>query len=205
MLTIDQIKQICPRNKNVEQLTQSLNDVLPKYDINTRDRIAYFISQTIHESAQYTILVEGLNYSAQGLMKTWPKRFPSLAVATPYARNQEKIANKVYADRMGNGSESSGDGWKYRGRGAIMLTGKDNYSRFAKSIDKSLDETVAYCTTIEGSLAAGCWFWTVNKLNRFADSADFTGLTKAINGGIIGINERKEIYASAISALTNLA
>jgi putative chitinase len=201
MLTLEQIKYLCPNNKSPEALLSALNKILPKYSIDTPERVSSFLSQTIHESAQYTRLVENLNYSAQGLMKTWKKRFPTPVTATPYHRKPEKIANRVYADRMGNGSEASGDGWKYRGRGCIQLTGKENYTKFAKFMGKSLDETVAYCETLEGAIESGCWFWSINNLNTYADKKDVKGLTKAINGGDIGLTEREELYEVAIQVV----
>ena len=124
MIKLEQLKKICPNNKQPEALLEALNNVLPDYEINTKKRVACFLAQGGHESAQFSILKENLNYSDAGLCKVWPKRFPSLASAKPYNRNPEKIANKVYADRLGNGSEATGDGFKYRGRGAIQLTGK---------------------------------------------------------------------------------
>ena len=202
MITLDQLKKICPNNKQPEELLVVLNKVLPKYQINTKERIACFLSQCGHESAQFNTLKENLNYSAQGLRNTWPKRFPSLEVATPYHRNPVKIANKVYADRLGNGPESSGEGYKFCGRGAIQLTGKENYTKFAESIGKTLDETVAYCETLEGAIASACFFWKTKNLNRFADAKDFKGLTKAINGGFIGLEDRKHHYDIAIQSLT---
>lgn len=201
MITLEQIQYLCPKNKNPKDLTTFLNAILPKYDINTKERIACFLAQVIHESSQFTALKENLNYSAQGLCATWAKRFPTMASAKPYSRSPEKIANLVYCDRMGNGSEASGDGWKYRGRGAIMLTGKDNYNKFAKSIGKSLDDTVAYCETLEGALESGCWFWSINNLNRLVDAGNFTGLTRAINGGENGLSARKEIYNIVIQMI----
>ena len=201
MITLDQLKKICPQNKQPEALLAVLNNILLKYEINTKKRVCAWLAQTSHESAQYNILKENLNYSAEGLCKVWPKRFTSLSMAKPYNRNPEKIANKVYADRMGNGNEASGDGFKYRGKGMIQLTGKDNYSHFAKSLGKTLEETVAYCNTLEGAAASACWFWNVNKLNQFADSGDFTTLTKRINGGTIGLQSRQEHYDLALSLI----
>ena len=201
MITKEHIKAVCPNNKQPEAIAAVLNKLLPKYEINTSRRVAAFLAQAGHESAQFTALKENLNYSAEGLCKVWPKRFTSATMAKPYNRNPEKIANKVYADRMGNGSEASGDGYKYRGRGAIQLTGKDNYSRFAKSLDKSLDETVAYCETLEGAVCSACWFWSVNKLNQYADSSDFTTLTKKINGGTVGLADRQKHYAEALKVI----
>lgn len=203
MITLNQLKKICPNNKQPEALLEVLNKVLPKYEINTKERIACFLAQCGHESAQFTVLKENLNYSAQGLCNTWPKRFTSLEMATPYNRNPEKIANKVYADRMGNGSEASGDGFKFRGRGCIQLTGKENYQAFATDCGKTLDETVTYCETLEGAIASGCFFWKTNNLNKYADSSEFTTLTKRINGGVIGLEDRKQHYNSAIQVLTS--
>ena len=201
MLKLEQLKKICPNNKQPEALLEVLNKVLPEYEINTKKRVAAFLAQCGHESAQFTALKENLNYSAEGLCKVWPKRFTSAAMAKPYNRNPEKIANKVYADRMGNGSEASGEGFKFRGRGCIQLTGKDNYSKFAKSIGKTLDETVAYCETLEGAICSGAFFWQTNKLNQFCDSGDFTTLTKRINGGTIGLKDRQHHYDVAMSAI----
>ena len=203
MITIDQIKKICPNNKNPQQLADALNIVLPTYDISNKERIACFIAQCGHESAEFTVLRENLNYSAASLFKVWPKRFNSITAAA-YNRAPEKIANKVYADRLGNGSEASGEGFKYRGRGAIQLTGKANYQAFAKSLGKSLDDTVAYCETLDGAIASACFFWKTNNLNKFVDANDFVGLTKKINGGVIGLDDRKKHYATALTVLGNI-
>jgi putative chitinase len=201
MLTVEQIQKIFPNNKKPEALTQALNVVLPKYNINTKERIVCFLAQCGHESGEFNRLVENLNYSGQGLCTTWHSRFPTLQEALPYERNPEKIANKVYCDRLGNGPESSGDGWKSRGRGAIQLTGKNNYTKFAKSIGKTLDETVAYCGTMDGAIESACYFWKVNNLNKFCDNKDFTGLTEAVNGGDNGLVDRLRLYNLAIRVL----
>lgn len=203
MITIDQIKKICPNNKNPQQLADALNIVLPTYDISNKERIACFIAQCGHESAEFTVLRENLNYSAASLCKVWPKRFNSITAAA-YNRAPEKIANKVYADRLGNGNEASGEGFKYRGRGAIQLTGKANYQAFAKSLGKTLDDTVAYCETLDGAIASACFFWKTNNLNKLVDANDFVGLTKKINGGVIGLDDRKKHYATALSVLGNI-
>jgi putative chitinase len=163
--------------------------------------MAAFLAQVAHESGGFNFVKEGLSYSAVGLNKTFKKYFPTVASAQPYARNPAKIANKVYANRMGNGPERSGDGYKHRGRGLIQLTGKDNYTRFAKSIDKTVDEAIAYLETSEGAVASAGWFWDVNKLNVYADKGDFVGLTRRINGGIIGLSDRKHHYQIALKAL----
>lgn len=199
--TQEKLASCLPRNKNIPDLFEALNEVLPKYEITSVGRVAAFLAQCGHESADFTVLKENLNYSADGLTKVFPKRFPTLDAANPYNRNPEKIANKIYADRMGNGPESSGDGYKYRGRGAIQLTGHDNYKAFADSIGQSIDEAVAYTETMAGAIESACWFWNKNHLNTLADSADLVTLTKRINGGTIGLDDRVKHYNHNIEVL----
>lgn len=201
LITTEQLQKLFPKNKNCADLCSALNVILPQYDITSKKRIAAFLAQCGHESAGFTVLAENLNYSADGLCKVFPKRFPTAAAAQPYHRQPEKIANKIYCDRMGNGSESSGDGYKFRGRGAIQLTGKDNYSNFAKSINKTLDQTVAYCETLEGAICSAAWFWSKNKINECADCGDIVAMTKKINGGTIGLDDRKKHYNEALHIL----
>jgi len=201
--TKEQIAKCAPRNKNAAELYEALSQVLPKYDINTPERVAAFMAQCGHESVDFSVLKENLNYSAKGLHGTWPKRFPTLDSAVPYERNPEKIANKVYSDRMGNGPESSGEGWKFRGRGAIQLTGKDNYTRFAKDIGKSLDEAVAYVETLAGAIESACWFWKNNGLNAVSDTRDMKLATKKINGGDLGLAERTDHFNHYLQYLSN--
>jgi putative chitinase len=198
--TEDKLKECVPTNNNISGLFNALSEILPKYDITTPRRVAGFLAQCGHECADFTMLHENLNYSADGLHKVFTKRFPTVESAQPYNRQPEKIANKIYSDRMGNGNEASGDGYKFRGRGAIQLTGKDNYSRFAESIGKDLDEAVAYCDTLEGAIESACWFWTTHNLNAKADENDVTGSTKVINGGTLGIDDRKARWLKALKA-----
>jgi putative chitinase len=203
-VTLELLREICPKTKAtvLAKYVQPLNTVGEHFDLfENPKRMAAFLAQIAHESGGFNFTKEGLNYSAQALMKTWPKRFPTLAIAQQYARKPEKIANKVYANRMGNGTEASGDGYKFCGRGLIQLTGKDNYTRFAKSIGKTLDQTVAFLETAEGAVASAGWYWDVNKLNVYADKGDFVGLTRRINGGIIGLADRKHHYDIALKAL----
>jgi putative chitinase len=199
--TQEKLASCLSRNKNIPDLFEALNEVLPKYEITSPQRVAAFLAQCGHESADFTVLKENLNYSADGLTKVFPKRFPTLDAANPYNRQPEKIANKIYADRMGNGPESSGDGYKYRGRGAIQLTGHDNYKSFADSIGQSIDEAVAYTETLAGAIESACWFWNKNNLNQYADSADLVTLTKRINGGTIGLDDRVKHYNHNIEVL----
>ena len=200
--TKEKLAKCVSRNKDAASLFTALEQVLPKYNITTVERVAAFLAQCGHESADFTTLKENLNYSAEGLSKVFPKRFPTVAAAQPYHRQPEKIANKIYADRMGNGPEASGDGFKFRGRGAIQLTGKENYTKFANSIGKSLDETVAYTETLAGAIESACWFWNTNKLNDLADKKDIVGLTKRINGGTIGLEDRKHHFENNLITLS---
>lgn len=201
MITKQTLQQCLPRNKNIDQLYEVLLPLLDKYQINTNARIAAFLAQVGHESADFTILAENLNYKAQRLVQIFPKYFPDLATASLYERNPKKIANRVYGNRMGNGPESSGDGFKFRGRGAIQLTGCENYTAYAKSIGKTIDETVAYCETLQGAVESACWYWDSRKLNNIADSKDMTLLTKRINGGKIGLEERIHHYNRILALL----
>jgi len=153
-----------------------LNVLMPKYGIDSPQRIAAFIAQCSHESGHFEKLIENLNYSAKGLVMTWPKRFTTPELANKYARQPEMIANFVYANRLGNGDESSGDGWKYRGRGLIQLTGKYNYQAFANSIGMNLEDVVGHLETKQGAVEAACFFWTNNKLNSYADVGDINGV-----------------------------
>ena len=193
--TPEKLAQCAKRNKDPHGLFAALEAVLPRYEINTVDRVAAFLAQCGHESADFTVLQENLNYSAKGLVATWPKRFLTEAEAAPYNRNPEAIANKVYAGRMGNGDEASGDGWTYRGRGAIQLTGKSNYQAFADTFGWSLEEAVAYTETLQGAVESAAWFWWKNGLNDLADMRDIKAMTKKINGGTLGLAEREHHYA----------
>ena len=199
--TEQQLRQLIPGNPYVSQWYQALSNILPDYNIDTPARVAAFIAQCAHESANFKFLQENLNYRAESLMRVWPSRFPSIEVARQYAHQPEKIANKVYSSRMGNGDEASGDGWRYLGRGLIQLTGKDNYSRFAESIDTPLEEIPDYLKTFEGAVQSACWFWETNNLNQWADAGDILTLTKRINGGTIGLEDRKKHYAHALHVL----
>lgn len=200
-LTIDKLKQCVKNNKQPEQLLKALTVAFPKYDINTADRAAGFLAQCGHESMDFTVLKENLNYGAKGLRGTFGKYFADDAIATKYERKPEMIANRVYASRMGNGNEASGDGYKYRGRGAIQLTGRDNYSAFATAIGKSIDETIAYLETLDGAIESACWFWKKNGLNEIADKKDIIAMTKRINGGTIGLEDRKKHYEHNLKVL----
>ena len=171
----------------------SFIDSLPEDMIESPNRIAGFLAQTSHESGKYKFLVENLNYSDKGLLKTFPKYFNESNVME-YARKPEAIANRVYANRMGNGDEASGDGWKYCGRGLIQLTGKNNYQAFADSEQMDIEELPNYLTTYVGAVRSALWFWNKNNLNVTSDAGDLVMMTKKINGGTHGLAERTAEY-----------
>jgi putative chitinase len=189
ILTLDQFRQMV-KNPHASHWHEALQQLLTDYNINTPLRVAHFVAQTAHESGNYVFVQENLNYKAASLMSVFKKYFPSLELAQQYANKPQMIANRVYANRMGNSDEASGDGWRYRGRGLIQLTGKDNYTFFAGSLGISVEEAAEYMATFEGAAQSACFFWEQNNLNRFADANDAKGLTRAINGGYIGLEDR---------------
>lgn len=193
ILTLEQLKKILPINKEVELWLPILNKYLPLYDIASRDRVIMFMTQTSHESSQYIHLEENLNYSQLGLLKIFPKYF-NLADSVSYARQPQKIASRIYANRYHNGNEASGDGWKYRGRGVIGTTFKSNYEDFATFMKISLDDVMKLIQTKEGAILSGIFFWKEHQLNSFADAHDINGASKRINGGLIGLRERQLEY-----------
>ena len=180
----------------------ALNETFARFQIITPLQQAAFIGQCGHECGNFRVLEENLNYRAETLMKLWPKRFPTREIADQYARNPKKIANKVYSGRMGNRDEASGDGFRFRGRGAIQLTGHSNYYHASQACGVDfVKEPDLVATPQYAALTAG-WFWDTHKLNRFADVRDWTGLTKRINGGIIGLDDRIKHINHALEVLT---
>jgi len=200
ILTKDQLKQMV-KNPYIDHWYSVLEQLLDDYDITTPLRVAHFVAQCAHESGNFVFIKENLNYKAASLMTVFKKYFPTAELATQYANKPERIANRVYASRMGNGDEASGDGYRYCGRGLIQLTGKDNYTFFAGSLGISVEEASEYLATFEGAAQSACWFWEQNNLNRFADANDVKGLTRAINGGQIGIIDREEHTRHALHVL----
>ena len=203
-LTKDQLKKLLPKNPYIDNWHSALSQLLPEYNINTPQRIAAFVAQCAHESGNFMVLRENLNYRAATLRKIFPKYFPTDAMANEYAskpNKQEAIANLVYANRMGNGGPESGDGWRYAGKGLIQLTGKDNYTWFAASLQISVEEASEYLLTFEGAAQSACWFWETNNLNQWADKGDIVTLTKRINGGTIGLDDRIKHYEHALHVL----
>ena len=182
---------------------ETMCTVLPSWDIHTIERVAGFIAQCGHESRNFTVLTENLNYSADALNKIFPKYFKNAGRdAEDYHRQPEKIANIIYANRMDNGDSASGDGWKFRGGGILQLTGRYNYTAFGKAVQMSAEEAVEYVRTKEGALASACWFWNTNSINKYCDDRDIVGMTKRINGGTIGLEDRKKHYQHALAVLS---
>jgi putative chitinase len=199
--TKEMLGEMIGKNPYLEYWHGAICEILPVYNIGTPERVAAFIAQCAHESGNFRFLKENLNYKAESLNKTFKKYFPTLESAMPYAKKPEMIANKVYANRMGNGDESTGDGFRYLGRGLIQLTGKNNYTLFAAAIDTPLEEIPEYLGTFEGAVQSACWFWEQNNLNPIADKGDILTLTKRINGGTIGLEDRIKHYNHALHVL----
>jgi putative chitinase len=178
---------------------EPLNEVFAKYEINTPKRQAAFIGQCSVESGNFTKLQENLNYSAQRLTQVWPSRFPTIESAEPYARNPEKLAGKVYNGRLGNTSEEEAS--KFLGRGLIQLTGKENYDNCGKAIGVDLISQPELLAEPNYACMSAGWFWNKKGLNALADAGDFETMTKRINGGLIGLDDRKAKIAKAVSIL----
>lgn len=173
-------------------LNEKYKTLFNSYHVNTPLRIAHFMAQIEHESGLEPI-AENLNYSGQGLGKIFKKYFPTFELQVAYQRKPEKIANKVYANRMGNSDEASGDGWKYRGRGFIQLTGKDNYLVLSKDARIDCFNNPDLLLQEANATIAALWFWGKNKINDLADDDDIISVTKKINGGLNGIEDRKRL------------
>jgi len=180
---------------------EPLNEAFQKYDISTPVRQAFFVGQCAHESNNFTRLEEGLNYSASRLMAVWPSRFPTLDAAAPYANNPEKLANKVYGGRADLGNKEDGDGFKFHGRGCIQLTGRDLYERCGEAIGADLINQPQLLVEPHYAALSAAWFWNKKGLNALADSKDYDTMTKRINGGLTGLDDRKAKIAKAISVL----
>jgi putative chitinase len=202
--TEDAVHHLIPKVKNFEEWYTNLGDILPEYDIDTPKRVAAFMAQCGHESGGFTLMQENLNYSAKGLRGTFGKYFPNDEVAKLYERRPEMIANRVYANRMGNGDEASGEGWYFRGRGIIQITGKNNYTKCSQSLFESnvLVENPDLLLESEYAIHSACWFWSAARLNELSDIGDIKTMTKRINGGFIGLEDRINHYNHAIEILT---
>jgi len=197
MVSPEQLKQL----HIGEQWVDALNETFQRFNILTPLQQASFIGQCGHECGNFKTLEENLNYKAETLMKLWKTRFPTIEIANEYARNPKKIANKVYASRMGNRDESSGDGFRFRGRGCIQLTGHANYFHAGQACGEDFVMNPDLVATPKYAAMTAGWFWDTHKLNKFADIRDFTMMTKKINGGTIGLNDRIKHINHALEVL----
>jgi putative chitinase len=209
LLTVDQLRAMIPTNKEVGEWCDELNKALPKYEITTDQRIAGFISQCAHESMDFRVLQENLNYKEATLLKVFPRYFgPGKENAAEYAGKPEKIANYVYMDKHRSkqgalGNVKDGDGWLFSGKGLKQVTGRANTTAFGKTVGMTAEEAAAYLLTKKGALESALWFWGSRNLNEVADTGDHdqVRLTKIINGGDIGLSDRQQRYAKAMAAL----
>lgn len=210
MITLQHIVSATPAAKlRASQFVQPLNDAMSKYKITSPLDQAAFLANVFHETGNLASLEEGLNYSAKRLTEVWPSRFPTLAVAQQYAGNPQKLANRVYADRMGNGPEASGDGWEHRGSGGIQLTGKDNQYKYALEADKDLLTIGEYLRGTEGACDSAAWFWSSVGCSAKASAGDFDGACDLVNigkktakeGDSIGYAHRLKLYRAFKSEL----
>jgi len=200
------LAQMIPSNKAAAgKWFAAMQEIFPKYEINTAQRVAGFIAQCAHESNEFKSLEENLNYSEKALNAVFGRYFgPGKRDAAEYARNPEKIANYVYQDefrkaKMGN--VNPGDGWRFRGRGLKQLTGRDNYTAFGKTVNMTAEEAAEYVATEQGAIESACWFWYKAKCNMFADNGDIVGMSKRINGGTIGLEDRVRRWNEALEIL----
>ncbi len=208
VLTAAQLTAFLPTLQDSARWTVALNAAMERFEIDTPGRAAAFLAQTAHESSEFRQLVENLNYSAAALCRTWPNRFATIAVAQPYERNPELLANYVYAKRLGNGDVASGDGWRFRGRGLIQLTGRGNYRSCGTAVVLPLEAEPERLETPEAAAIAAAQFWQSRGLNHLADDQnddnddeDFVSITKIINGGTAGLTSRRTYWARAKVAL----
>lgn len=209
MITQAQLLAIMPYAKGREaKFVEPLNRAMTEFGLTSKLRAAAFLATIAHESAQLSALEENLNYSTRALLSTWPARFPA-SIATFYERQPQKIANRAYANRMGNGDEASGDGWRYRGAGLIQITGKDAHAACAKYFGLSLDDMAAWLRTPLGASLSAAWWWANNDVNKYADVGDFDGVCDRVNlgrktkaeGDAIGYADRKDFYDVALKVL----
>lgn len=182
-----------------DKWVDALNETCERFAIDSPFRIAGFLSNTAHESGGFKFVKENLNYSVASLMRVWPSRFPTVEVAQRYAMQPEKIANRAYADRMGNGDEASGDGAKFLGRGLIQLTGKNNYVAYSMACDNEALQKPEIVEQPKYAAESAGWFWNVNKLNALADAQDVGGMCRRINGGYNGLDDRQMKYSQIMA------
>ena len=196
------VEELLEGNSDHKAWYEAMCEILPLWEVDTIERVAGFIAQCGHESRHFNVLTENLNYSASALNKIFGKYFVRAGRdPQPYHRQPEKIANVIYASRMDNGDTNSGDGWKFRGGGILQLTGRYNSTEFGKAVEMTPEDATDYVRTKKGALDSACWFWDTNKINKYCDNQDIVGMTKRINGGTIGLEDRKKHYIHALDVL----
>jgi putative chitinase len=201
-MTPAQLKLILPGVLDPNVWAKALNDAATEFDFASNTRMAAFVAQVGHESMNLNRLRENLSYSIRGLMATWPKRFPTEAAAAPFARNPERLANFVYANRLGNGEFASGDGWRFRGGGCIQLTGRANYREAGAALGEPLEISPQKIQIPSVAARAAGWFWKTHGCNELADAGDFDKITETINGpAMLGAAERRELWQKAKQVL----
>ncbi len=206
--TVEMTRTLLKGNAEADEWHAAMAEVLPMWEINTVERVAGFIAQCAHESNNFRTLEENLNYSADALNRVFGRYFGAAPKrnAAEYARNPEKIANYVYMDQFRTprgalGNTQPGDGWLFRGRGLKQLTGRNNYAAFGKTVNMTAEQVAEYVATKKGAIDSACWFWDKAKCNTFADSRDIVGMSKRINGGTIGLDDRKRRWNQALQVL----
>jgi putative chitinase len=208
ILTETRFAAFLPDAPDIPTWTRVLNDAMDRFDVRTLHRVAAFLAQIAHESDEFRRVVENLNYTAKRLMQVWPKRFTSLAKARRYERQPKKLANYVYANRLGNGDEASGDGWRFRGRGLLQITGRGNYRATAQALALPLEDNPELLEQPGVAALAAAHFWKSRGLNELADDRntdnddeDFVTISVIINGGRTGLESRKRYWARAKAVL----
>jgi putative chitinase len=200
-LTVDVLAKVAPGCRDPAGWIVPLNDAMARFAINSAPRAAAFLAQITEESAELNQLEENLDYRARRLVKVWRKQFPTLAAARPYEHAPEKLANRVYAGRLGNGDEASGDGWRFRGRGLIQITGRDNYRVAAAALASPYEEHPERLVLPPDAALSAAHFWQANGLNELADGdGNFAAITQRINGGQTGDKQRRQFWAQAKDA-----
>jgi putative chitinase len=193
----------CIKSPHIREWYPSICEVLPEYEVTNVMRVAAWLAQMGHESGDLREIQENLNYSAKGLRGVFPRYFPTDEMALEYQRQPEKIANRVYGGRMGNGPEETGDGFRFHGRGLVQITGKDNYTQCSRAMfgdDRLLENPDLLCE-MDGAIRSACWYWNSRHLNPLADAGDMLTITKKINGGTIGLEDRMARYHHALQVL----
>ncbi|WP_342239253.1 glycoside hydrolase family 19 protein [Inquilinus sp. OTU3971] len=204
MISLQILQQLFPKGRQdmLQAFASQADSVLADFGIsNTTNRLQFFLAQIGHESGGLTVVEENLNYSAQRLTQVWPSRFPTLGSAQPFANNPQALANKVYANRMGNGTPDSGDGWNYRGRGYIQITGRDGYRNVGAAIGIDLVNNPDLAATPADALPVACGFWKWKSINAACDEGDFVKVTRLINGGTVGLADREAWLAKVRAVL----